>query len=907
MATYQTTASISAVDFKAKWQNVPFNEQQAAAEFFCDLCRMLGHVTPGEYGDPENFTLEKRVLAGRADAYKAGCFGWEFKGHKTKFPEAFNQLLQYQVYLRTPPLLVVSSFDIIRVQTNFRDLETVTHDISVADIDQPQNLSILRNLFHDPDRLRPERTIANVTQETARLFSTIATDLEKQTPQPAPAEVARFLNRLTFCLYAQAANLLPENTMSRILRNFYKEPEKFDETIADLFGKMAHGGIFGPEEVKHFNGDLFTDAATIKMTTTALERLAEASRQSWRDIAPSIFGALFERVLDAGERHKLGAHYTGEDKIMMVIDPTLVQPLRREWEQALDNAQQLIQADAEQEACDVVERFRQRLGSVKALDPACGSGNFLYVAMKAMLDLEKEAILFLAEHGQSDVAPVVSPRQMLGIEINPYAAELARTSLRIGYIQWHQANGFEYSKEPVLETLDTIRQADALLEPDDKGGYRIPQWPAADYIVGNPAFLGAGRMLSALGDKYAANLRQAYRGRVDKSADLCCYWFENARRMIAEGKAKRAGLLATNAIRYGSSRETLRRIRQTGNIFAAYDDEVWKPDEKGSAAVQVSIVCFDNGSETGRTLNDRPATDIDARLMDDVHLDRASSLPANEGVCFTGIDKGGKFELTPDQAKPMLAASNPNGRANSDVIARYLIGRDLNGKPEERWLIDFGAMPQADAMRYEQPYEYLVKNVQSERQNNREAKLRTHWWRHRRSGEDVKSAIASLPRYIATSQVSKHRFFQFVPTAVKPDGTIVVIASDDDCVLGMLESRFHKVWAAAMGTQLESRPRYIISECFDKFPFPEPDDAQRQAIAAAARSLDEQRQNACMPEGRFLRSMTDLYNNRPQWLRSAHRRLDETVAAAYGWNVDQDDNDLLQRLVSLNIAEGQAG
>ena len=215
-------------------------------------------------------------------------------------------------------------------------------------------------------------------------------------------------------------------------------------------------------------------------------------------------------------------------------------------------------------------------------------------------------------------------------------------------------------------------------------------------------------------------------------------------------------------------------------------------------------------------------------------------------------------------------------------------------------------MPQADAMRYEQPYEYLVKNVQMARQSNREAKLRTQWWRHRRSGEDVKSAIASLPRYIATSQVSKHRFFQFVPTAVKPDGTVVVIASDDDCVLGILESRFHKVWASAMGTQLESRPRYIISECFDKFPFLEPDDAQRQAITAAARSLDEQRRNTCQPKGKPQRAMTALYNNQPQWLQQAHRQLDEAVAAAYGWDVDLDDNDILQRLVQLNIQKSKA-
>ncbi len=904
---YQTTASITPLDFKAKWSRAGFNEQQGAQEFFLDLCGLVGHLTPAEVNDPENFTLEKRIPVGRADAYKADFFGWEFKGNSAKLPDAFNQLLQYQVYLRTPPLLVVSSFDAIRVQTNFRNLETVVYDIPVSEIDDARHLSVLRYLFHDPDQLRPQRTTARVTADTAELFHLVVQDMERQTPPPDPEKLAKFINRIIFCFYAASANLgLSSDTMTRMMQNFHRDPDGFDESISSLFETMRRGGVYGADKVAHFNGDLFADKETVWLSTVALERLAEASRQSWNDIDPSIFGAMLEHILDRAQRKPLGVHYTTVDDIMLVIEPTLLRPLRREWKKAREEASQLFANDARGDAFVVVDGFRRRLTSIKVLDPACGSGNFLFVALKSLLDLEKEVILFLAEHGWRNEMPTVHPRQFLGIEINPYAVELARTALRIGYIQWHQANGFKYERQPILATLDTIRLGDALLEQDSKGQYHPATWPEAEFITGNPAFLGAAKMLVMLGDEYTYRLRQVYQGRVLPKADLCCYWFENAQQMIVEGKAKRAGLLATNAIRYESNRDTLRRIRGNGQIFAAYDDRLWKPDEPGSAGVQVSIVCFDDGSEIDKSLNDHPATDIDARLMDNVHLDRAVRLKENEGFCVRGFDKGGKFDLPSGEAKAMLLANNPNGCPNGDVITPYLTGRDLNGKPAGRYVIDFGALPEADAELYELPYDHLLVNVKPVRQGNREDRTRERWWQLRRSGEDVKTAIAALSRYIATSQVSKHRYFQFVPSVVKPDGSVVVIASDDDYVLGILESRIHKVWALAAGTQLVSGPRYIISECFDKFPFPEPDAVYRQAVADAALELDQKRQNACFPKGGFQMSMTRLYNVNPGWLQRAHRKLDKAVADAYGWSVALDDSAILQRLVQLNIQRSNA-
>lgn len=321
----------------------------------------------------------------------------------------------------------------------------------------------------------------------------------------------------------------------------------------------------------------------------------------------------------------------------------------------------------------------------------------------------------------------------------------------------------------------------------------------------------------------------------------------------------------------------------------------------------MSIICFDDGIETTRTLNDNPATDIDTRLTDAVHLDRAQTLPQNAGICFRGIEKGGPFDVTPTDAATILADSNPNGKHNSDVMKRYVIGRDLNGKPQERWLIDFRSMSEAEAMLYSLPYQHCLNLVKPVRENNKREHRRKNWWMFNDDTPALSAAIAPLVRYIGTCQVSKHRIFQFVDADITPDVTVTTFAREDDYFLGILESHIHKVWTAAIGTQLrekESGRRYIISECFEKFPFPTPTESQREAVAQAARTLDEQRRNVCRPNGTYRRSMTALYNENPPWLQTAHAELDAAVADAYGWSSDLADDEILRRLVRLNVSGG---
>ena len=836
-----------------------------------------------------------------ADAYLEGRFGWEFKGNDAQLAGAFNQLLRYQVYLRTPPLLIVSSFDTIRIRTNFPGLETVLHEIPVAELAQVENLQKLRDAFFAPERFRPDRSVEDVTRETADLFGKIVADMEQGSEDPE--KLARYLNQIVFCLYAEDAGLLPSGVFTQIVSQHFRNPETFNLAVTGLFNQMAKGGLFGAAEIAYFNGDLFNTVDTVGLSGNALLLIGEASKKNWQNIEPSIFGTLFERALDASKRSQLGAHYTSADDIMLVVEPVVMAPLRREWEAAQLEAGNLLSEDNAGAAMARLRAFQQRLFEVEVLDPACGSGNFLYLALRSLLDLEKEVIDFAAVRGLGELTPTVRPDQMLGLEINSYAAELARTALWIGYIQWHHNNGFPYNHSPVLTPLVSIRKADAILDLSDPEDPKEPEWPEAEFIIGNPPFLGGKLLRTNLGDEYVNALFQVYGGRVAGEADVVCYWFEKVREILASGGAKRTGLLATQGIRGGANRRTLQRIKETGDIFLAWSDHPWILD---GAAVHISIVGFDDGSEANRQLDGSAVASINANLTSGADLTTARRLKDNLGMAFMGDTKGGPFDIPNAVAREMLTSPNPHNRSNGEVIKPWVNGRDITDRARGMWIIDFFDMPQEQAALYQSPFEYVKTEVRPTRLSNKRQIYAQNWWLHVEARPGMREALRGLERYIATPRVSKHRIFVWAEKCILVDSAIIAIARDDDYAFGVLHSRVHEAWSLKMGTQLETRPRYTPTTCFETFPFPELSEKQREAIAKAARELNKLREGwlnpADMAEAELKkRTLTNLYNTRPTWLQLAHEKLDAAVAGAYGWPVDLADAEILERLLALNL------
>ena len=898
-------------EFAGRWHDAGFGERQGAQSFFNDLCGLVGHPTPAAYGDPEAFTFEKWVPGGFADAYFEEHFGWEFKGQDAQLDGAFDQLLRYQVHLKTPPLLIVSSFETIRIQTNFPGMETARYDVGIAELQQPDRLGFVRDAFFAPQRYRERlRSVDAVTRETASLFQSIVVDMEARNEDPE--RLARYLNQLVFCLYSEDAGLLPEGLFTRIVAQHYRDPATFNRAIRSLFAQMATGGFSGSDEIAHFNGDLFINANTVELSTVALQRLGEACEKNWRDIEPSIFGTLFERALDASKRAQTGAHYTGADDIEMVVEPVVMTPLRSEWGTVRREIEGLLDEDDEDAAWVRLEWFQKRLTSVQVLDPACGSGNFLYIALRSLLDLEKEVIDFAAVQGWHGLTPTVQPNQMRGMEVNHYATELARTALWIGYIQWHQLNGFPYTQRPILDFLFTIRQTDAILDLTDPDNPVEPEWPRAEFIVGNPPFLGHLPFRDSLGDDYVDAMYTLYGNRIPNSSDLCCYWFEKARAQIESGATKRAGLLATQAIRFQSNRAVLSRIKETGDIFAAIADQDWVLD---GATVHTSIICFDEGSDDARTLNGLAVNNINTDLTAGLDLTQAKRLVANRNLAFQGIGKVGDFDIPESVAFDMMQRHNPHGHPNTEVIKRWINGTDIAQRPRNMWVIDFGVdMPVDAAALYETPFEYVKEKVMPTRVKNKMRWRAENWWLHGYPATTMRQALAPLSKYIGTPKVAKHRFFVWLGAEMLPSNLVVAVASDDDYLFGVLSSSIHELWARQVGSQLreaDSGGTYTPTTCFDTFPFPRPTEEQREIIGTAAAELNGLREGWLNPPGTSTaelrkRTLTNLYNQRPTWLDNAHARLDAAVSNAYGWPADLPDAEIPERLLTLNLERAEA-
>ncbi|MYC34025.1 MAG: class I SAM-dependent DNA methyltransferase [Chloroflexi bacterium] len=909
-------------EFIAKWRRNRGQESAGAQEWFLDLCRVVEHPTPAEMDRSQQwYTFERSVREasgrlGRADVYKQGYFAWEFKGLHRDLDEAYRQLQRYRESLNNPPLLVVSDFQTIRVHTNFTNKVTAVHTIRLEDLSEPESLAILRSVFHNPNALEPEISPEQVTETTASIFGEIARSMRQRDIDSL--DVARFLNRLVFCFFAQDIGLLPERALSRLIAEFYREPALFDQGLRELLHNMNAGGQFGFLRIRHFNGDLFKEPGTVLMIDAELEKLVEVSHENWAHIEPSILGTLFERVIDPEKQGLVGAQYTSEADIKAVITSVMMRPLLAELANVESRIYRVMQSGGPQDAVvarRILSEFQSKLSSLRVLDPACGSGNFLYVALRQLRDLEKETLTIAANLGLSGFLPEVSPEQFYGIEIDPYASGLAYTALWIGHLQWSIENGYRFDQEPVLGTSNTIVCRDAIVDLADPEQPTEPEWPTVDYIVGNPPFLGHFPFREQLGDRYVNAVYDLYGDRLPNSSDLCCYWLEKARAQIADGKASRAGLLATQAIRFQSNRPALERIKETGDIFEAVSDQDWVLD---GANVHISIICFDDGSETTRVLDGELVNNINPDLTAGADLTQAKTLAENAGISFMGVTKIGPFEIENEVAQAMLNQPNVHSRPNSDVIKRWLIGRDINQVSRDMWIIDFGTdMSEEDAALYQAPFEYVKANVKPSRDNHRESRAKENWWLHGRPRGEMRDALAGLERYIGTSMVSQHRIFAWIDCDVLPENTIIAFASDDDDFFGVLQSRPHMVWASAIGTQLESRPRYTPTTCFETFPFPEPTDEQREAIATAAAELNQLRENWRNPTDMFgnpalnadqlrRRTLTNLYNEYPSWLAHAHATLDAAVADAYGWPADLADDEVLERLLALNLARSEA-
>ena len=926
-------------EFAARWQGCKLSERAAAQSHFIDLCDVLGQPRPAAVDQEGNtYTFEKGVHKvaggeGFADVRMRGFFAWEYKRQHKDLNEAYQQLLQYREDLENPPLLVVCDLNRFEVHTNYTNTQKQVYAFELADLipNQPSAtckippLDVLRALFTDPARLKPGQTTADVTEGAAAQFSKLAESLRSR---GVPSErAAHFLMRLLFCLFSEDIGLLPGKLFSRLVESNLQRPADFLKKLRQLFAAMSgEHGSFGEHDIAYFDGGLFSDDEAYDLTRDDLAVLALAAQLDWSSIEPAILGTLFERSLDPGKRSQLGAHYTSRADIDLIVKPVLMEPLLRRWAEVRQKAEAIVEKSKTQQKAaqtksrkalsDLLHGFADELSKVRVLDSACGSGNFLYVALKSILDLEKAVSVFAASNGLSGLLPRTSPEQLYGIEINVYAHELASVVVWIGYIQWQHDNGYNFGSHPILRPLKNIRRMDAVLAYDEKGQPVEPEWPEAFAIIGNPPFLGGKKMRTELGDKYLDDLFALYDGRVPHEADLVCYWFERARRQIADGRAKRAGLLATQGIRGGPNRVVLEQIKESGDIFWAQSDRDWILE---GANVHVSMVAFDAGNESRKTLDGKVVPVINANLTGDADLTKAHKLPENSGICFMGMTRIGPFDITAEQAEAMLGApSNPNGRPNSDVVRPWVNARDLTSRSRGMYIIDFGVdRPQGEAALYELPFEYVRAQVQPQRENNNRAAYRERWWIFGEPRPAMRKALRSIRRYIATPMVSKHRMFVWLDTTVVSENLINVIAREDDYFLGVLHSRLHEVWSLALGTALEDRPRYTPTSTFETFPFPWPpgkepkDDPRVEAIAAAARDLVQKRDAWLNPPDAPAaelkkRTLTNLYNENPTWLQNAHRELDQAVLAAYGWPADISDQDILARLLQLNAERSSA-
>jgi hypothetical protein len=986
---------LSPQEFIQRWAGRKLTERQSAQPHFIDLCHMLGVAAPTDnrindsnYGFEAKtdisasgvyatrieeglpfYRIETGGGPGFADVWMRDHFAWEYKrpGKHPTLESALGQLRIYAPSLGNPPLLIVSDIDRYEIHTNFTNYPPTTYSFHITELVNPSDewrqahphispLELLRKVFEDPTWFRPAKTRQAITAELAKEIGDLAKALRDAGNEPHG--VAHFLMQIVFCFFAEDIGLLPRKVFTDLIEKSINDPASFPDKARALFKAMELGGHFGAETIEWFNGGLYQNIESdpvIRIAPAWLGKLLMVGKADWNAVDPTIFGTLFERSLDPDKRSQIGAHYTSYDDIMLIVEPVIMQPLRREWVNIQKDVAEWVEQRAQPELTPrrkgnltkkihrAIEGFCDELAKITILDPACGSGNFLYVAIQQLLSLEQDVLAYAArpEVGLHLIRRV-QPRQVRGIDVNDYACELARVSIWIGYLQWMHANAAGTERRPILDPLDTIENRDAILAWDDENGEPLSvwregavctgpaEWPKADCIVGNPPFLGF-RLFGEHGlpREYVSAMHGNH--EIPRGSDLCCYWFEHAVKMTKKYPVCSVGLLATQGIRGGDNRKTIELVTRHATIFCAWSDREWILE---GAAVRISIICFTASPNDQRLLDGAAVPSVNADLSAGSDLTSARRLAENRDLGFQGTVSSGDFDMDWQTAKRYLESPNPVREANTAVVRPWSNGQDVTRRARSMWIVDFATITdQQEAAAYELPFEHVAQVVKPQRDELRNGKPKyAHsskypFWLLWRPREEMRGALRPHERYIATPTLTKHRVFVWFNSWVLPSHQLIVYARSDDYFFGVLHSSAHAVWALRMGTQFEDRPRYTPTTCFETFPLPWPpgeepeDDPRYIAIADAAKQLNELRENWLNPpewikpiedavdrfedfsdvpaEARPLlrhsaimaraakdrnlkkRTLTNLYNERPSWLKLAHRRLDEAVIAAY--------------------------
>lgn len=1024
-------------DFISRWASSGAAERANYQLFLSELCDLLGvaRPEPSRADERQNAYVFERAVkfqnpdgttsAGRIDLYKRDCFILEAKqgsgdiganaeadittpkskskrgtakrgtrGWDDAMLAARGQAERYARALPTeeppPPFLVVVDVGYsIELYSEFsRSGKTYlpfpdarTHRIPLRDLSDEEARERLKLVWTDPLALDPSRRSARVTREVARRLAALATSLE-ESGHEAEA-VTAFLMRAIFTLFAEDVNLIRKGGFTELLESLRGKVAVFPQMLESLWQTMSVGGFSTVlrEKVLRFNGGLFEQSDALPLTEEQLALLIEAARADWRDVEPAIFGTLLEQALDPLERAQLGAHYTPRAYVERLVLPTVIEPLREEWQAVQAASVTSAKAGKLDEAVAEVKAFHRRLCEVRVLDPSCGSGNFLYVTLEHMKRLEGEVLTQLEDFGQSRILEyelaTVDPHQLLGLEVNERAAGIADLVLWIGYLQWHfRTRGDAMPREPVLQSFRNIVCQDAILDYErleavqgDAGGEvtrwdgrtfkthpatgeavpdetarvsvmrpvnpRRRSWAQADYIVGNPPFIGNKYMRLSLGDGYVEALRATY-PEVPESCDFVMYWWHKAAELVSAGRVKRFGFIGTNSLRQTFNRRVVEHhltAKEPLSLVFAVPDHPWV-DASDGAAVRISMTTGAAGEREGvlaQVTHETRGTSegrnvelaerygkISAGLTIGVNINDAQSLRANENLASRGVAlHGAGFIVTRDEAVGLGLGKQPDIEKH---VRHYRNGRDVTDKPRGVMVIDLEGLSVNEVQqRFPEIYQRVLERVKPERDQNNEKSRRELWWLFGRRHTELRSALKDLPRYISTPATAKHRFFVLMSEEILPDDALVNIGLDDAYYLGVLSSRVHVVWALATGSTLEDRPRYIQSRCFNMFPFPDASDEQKRVIRELGERLDGHRKRQQSLHPRL--TMTEMYNVLERLraggeltdaerrtndlglvttLREIHDQLDAAVSDAYGWSPALTDERVLEQLVALN-------